>query len=209
MPGADRTRTVRDALAAGTTYSFEFFPPRDDVSEAALWDALRQLEKLHPSFVSVTYGAGGTTRKLTHEAVTTIGAHTGLNVAAHLTCVDATREETLAVVQSYADAGITEVVALRAIDSVLVTRSVSHPESFPDGGAEVVETWLTLVWGGNRRIDIGPAACEDPDCEADHGYTGVDASNDLTIRMSPAGDGEQSTRKLLEFGALLQRRIGR
>ncbi len=68
---------------------------------------------LNPSFVSVTYGAGGTTRKLTHEAVATIGKNYGLNVAAHLTCVGASRAETMEIAESYAALGVTEIVALR------------------------------------------------------------------------------------------------
>ena len=113
--------------------------------------------------------------------------------------------------QGQADRALTtaEVVALRAIDSVVVTRSIANPESFPSSDAQLVETWLTVVWGANRRLDVGPAACEDPNCEAEHGYTGIQAPNDLTLRMSPAGDGPQSTQGLLEFGALLQRRTGR
>ncbi|MDO5705971.1 MAG: methylenetetrahydrofolate reductase, partial [Paracoccus sp. (in: a-proteobacteria)] len=71
--------------------SFEFFPPKTLDASFRLWETARALAPLSPDFVSVTYGAGGTTRKLTHEAVTTINRHYGLNVAAHLTCVEATR----------------------------------------------------------------------------------------------------------------------
>ena len=74
----------------------------------AVPEAIETLAPLNPRFLSVTYGAGGTTRQLTHEAVGTIHKHYGLTVAAHLTCVDASREETLAIVQSYADAGVRE-----------------------------------------------------------------------------------------------------
>lgn len=100
-----------------------------------------------------------------------------------------------------------EVVALRAIDSVVVTRSIANPDRFATNSG-VVETWLSMVWGAARRLDLGPASCEDPECDADHGYTGMQVPNDLTVRMSPAGDGDSNTRRLLEFGALLQRRIG-
>ena len=93
--------------------SFEFFPPQTLDASFRLWDTVQTLAPLKPGFVSVTYGAGGTTRKLTHEAVTTLGANFGLNVAAHLTCVDASREETLAIAETYAEAGVTEIVALR------------------------------------------------------------------------------------------------
>ena len=79
------------------TVSFEFFPPKSLEGSFRLWDCVNTLAPLDPTFVSVTYGAGGTTRKLTHEAVTTIHKTSGLNVAAHLTCVDATRAETLQI----------------------------------------------------------------------------------------------------------------
>ena len=93
--------------------SFEFFPPKTLDASFRLWETARALAPLAPDFVSVTYGAGGTTRKLTHEAVTTIHRHYGIPVAAHLTCVEATRAETMEIVQAYADAGIRESVALR------------------------------------------------------------------------------------------------
>ncbi len=80
-------------------YSFEFFPPQTLEASFRLWETVQMLAPLKPGFVSVTYGAGGTTRKLTHEAVTTIGKTTGLNVAAHLTCVDASRAETLEIAE--------------------------------------------------------------------------------------------------------------
>ena len=83
---------------------------------------------MKPSFVSVTYGAGGTTRKLTHEAVSTIHRNYGLPVAAHLTCVDATRTETLAIAEAYAEAGVTEIVALRGDAPKGAQRFVPHPD---------------------------------------------------------------------------------
>lgn len=95
------------------TVSFEFFPPKSLEGSFRLWDCVNTLAPLDPSFVSVTYGAGGTTRKLTHEAVGTIHKTSGLTVAAHLTCVDASREETLAIAEGYHDVGVTEIVALR------------------------------------------------------------------------------------------------
>lgn len=95
------------------TYSFEFFPPKSLEASFRLWDTVHNLAPLDPSFVSVTYGAGGTTRKLTHEAVMTIGKTTGMRVAAHLTCVEASRRETLDIAESYAAAGVTDIVALR------------------------------------------------------------------------------------------------
>ena len=79
------------------TISFEFFPPKSLDASFQLWETINALQHLDPSFVSVTYGAGGTTRQLTHEAVETVRARTGIDVAAHLTCVDATRQETLEI----------------------------------------------------------------------------------------------------------------
>lgn len=93
--------------------SFEFFPPKNVQASFRLWDCVQTLAPLQPDFVSVTYGAGGTTRQLTHDAVTAIGNTTDLNVAAHLTCVDATRAETLAIADSYKLTGVNHIVALR------------------------------------------------------------------------------------------------
>lgn len=93
--------------------SFEFFPPKDLAGSFRLWDAVQSLSPLNPDFVSVTYGAGGTTRKLTHEVVETLTSHSGLRVAAHLTCVDASRAETLQIAENYAAAGVKDIVALR------------------------------------------------------------------------------------------------
>jgi methylenetetrahydrofolate reductase (NADPH) len=114
-----------------TTISFEFFPPKSLPASFRLWETIRALAPLDPSFVSVTYGAGGTTRCETHDAVETIGGQYGLNVAAHLTCVDATREETLAIARRYAEAGVREIVALRG-DASCGGAFVPHPDGFAD-----------------------------------------------------------------------------
>src|SRR5271169_2489137 len=93
--------------------SFEFFPPKTEEMEKTLWEAIARLAPLAPSFVSVTYGAGGSTRERTHATVKRIIAETALAPAAHLTCVAATRAEVDAVVQSYVGAGVRHIVALR------------------------------------------------------------------------------------------------
>ena len=93
--------------------SFEFFPPQTLDASFRLWDTVQTLAPLDPRFVSVTYGAGGTTRNLTRDAVATLHKSSGLNVAAHLTCVDATREETLDIARGFAKAGVRDIVALR------------------------------------------------------------------------------------------------
>jgi len=117
--------------------SFEFFPPQSLDASFRLWDTVQALAPLSPEFVSVTYGAGGTTRKLTHEAVTAIGRNYGLNVAAHLTCVDASRAETMAIADAYSEAGITEIVALRGDAPKGAERFIPHPDGFA-GSHELV-----------------------------------------------------------------------
>lgn len=93
--------------------SFEFSPPKTEQAEANLWQAIRRLEPLDPAFVSVTYGAGGSTRERTHRTVVRMLKETRLKPAAHLTCVEASRGEVDAVVRDYWDAGIRHIVALR------------------------------------------------------------------------------------------------
>jgi methylenetetrahydrofolate reductase (NADPH) len=93
--------------------SFEFFPPKDEAMEKILWGSIERLQPLSPKFVSVTYGAGGSTRERTHETVKRILTETDLVPAAHLTCVAATRDEIDAIVRSYKDAGVRHLVALR------------------------------------------------------------------------------------------------
>lgn len=93
--------------------SFEFFPPKTEAMEDTLWTSIRRLESLSPDFVSVTYGAGGSTRDRTHRTVRRIVQETGLNAAAHLTCVDASRADVDAVVRDYFAAGVRHIVALR------------------------------------------------------------------------------------------------
>lgn len=93
--------------------SFEFSPPKTPEAEDSLWEAIRRLEPLNPDFVSVTYGAGGSTRDRTHRTVVRMLKETTLRPAAHLTCVEASRAEVDEVVQAYWDAGIRHIVALR------------------------------------------------------------------------------------------------
>src|SRR6266536_2806487 len=105
-----RSRLVGDG---DINVSFEFFPPKTEKMEETLWSAIRRLEPLRPRFVSVTYGAGGSTRERTHATVRRIRHETALEPAAHLTCIAATREEIDAVARDYWEAGIRHIVALR------------------------------------------------------------------------------------------------
>ncbi len=106
------TRASRDGYHP-IRVSIEFFPPKSEEMEKVLWSSIERLAPLQPKFVSVTYGAGGSTRERTHNTVARMVRETTLKPAAHLTCVDATREEIDAVVQSYWDAGVRHIVALR------------------------------------------------------------------------------------------------
>ncbi|OYD85537.1 MULTISPECIES: methylenetetrahydrofolate reductase [NAD(P)H] [Azospirillum] len=114
--------------------SFEFFPPKTEKMEQSLWQAIQRLAPLGPSFVSVTYGAGGSTRERTHNTVTRIQKETGIPAAAHFTCVGATREEIDAIARTYWDAGIRHLVALRGdppeTEGGVGGRYVPHPGGY-------------------------------------------------------------------------------
>lgn len=110
--------------------SFEFYPPRSLEASFKLWDTVQSLACLDPRFVSVTYGAGGTTRDLTRDAVKALNGSAGLNVAAHLTCVEASREETLNIASEFAEAGVREIVALRGDPPKNETTFTPHPDGF-------------------------------------------------------------------------------
>ena len=95
------------------TYSFEFFPPKDIEGEERLWAAMSQLESIAPDFISVTYGAGGSTRDRTIRITSEITARTHIPTVAHLTCVGSTRDELIEILGKYRDAGIKSILALR------------------------------------------------------------------------------------------------
>ena len=143
--------------------SFEFFPPKSLEASFRLWEAVRTLAPLNPDFVSVTYGAGGTTRKLTHEAVTTIGREFGLRVAAHLTCVDATRDETLAIARAYAAAGVRDLVALRGDPP----KGTGRFEARADGFASTVELIAALKATGDFTLRVGAYPERHPESASD------------------------------------------
>ncbi|NRB02320.1 MAG: methylenetetrahydrofolate reductase [Rhodobacteraceae bacterium] len=110
-----------------TALSFEVFPPKSLDASFDLWETVQTLSSLAPRFFSVTYGAGGSTRTLTQDAACTLRRQSGLPVAAHLTCVDATKSEVLATARAFADAGITDIVALRGDPTDGGDRFAAHP----------------------------------------------------------------------------------
>jgi methylenetetrahydrofolate reductase (NADPH) len=151
--------------------SFEFFPPRTDEMEATLWDAIRRLAPLAPAFVSVTYGAGGSTRERTHTTVRRIINETPLAPAAHLTCVAASRAEVDGVIRAYAAAGVRHIVALRGDPTGGVAeRYAPHPDGYVNASDLV---------GGIRRIanDIEVSVAAYPEKHPDSGSVDADIDN--------------------------------
>ena len=143
--------------------SFEFFPPRSVEASFRLHETVQALAPLKPEFVSVTYGAGGTTRRLTHEAVSAIHHTTDLRVAAHLTCVDATREDTLEIARGYAAEGVTDIVALRGDPPKGADRFIPHPDGFADS----CELNSALRDAGDFTIRVGAYPDRHPEAASD------------------------------------------
>lgn len=131
--------------------SFEVFPPRTVDAAFNLWDTAQALAPLAPRFFSVTYGAGGSTRDLTHDAAHVLRRTSGLPVAGHLTCVGASKAETLEVADSFAKIGVKDIVALRGDPEAGKDRFEPHPEGFADS-CELIET---LADTGRFNIRVG------------------------------------------------------
>ena len=141
--------------------SFEFFPPKTEKMEAQLWDTFRTLEPLGPRFVSVTYGAGGSTRERTHATVARIAAESAVAPAAHLTCVEASRAEIDEVAHAYWDAGVRHIVALRGD----VPGGASY-RPHPDGYANAIElvAGLKAIAPFDISVAAYPEVHPDADC---------------------------------------------
>ncbi|MBY5973216.1 methylenetetrahydrofolate reductase [NAD(P)H] [Pseudooceanicola marinus] len=168
--------------------SFEFFPPKNLEASFRLWDTVQVLAPLMPRFVSVTYGAGGTTRELTRDAVGTLHKNTGLNVAAHLTCVNATREETMQIVEGFAAAGVTDIVALRGDPP----KGEGQFTPTPGGFANSVELIEALSATGQFTLRVGAYPEKHPEA-ADQG-----ADVDWLKRKLDAGASEALTQFFFE-----------
>lgn len=151
MNPAPTERKSRLVGAGEIDVSFEFFPPKTEKMENTLWNSIERLAPLCPSFVSVTYGAGGSTRERTHATVSRILKETNLRPAAHLTCVDATREEVDAVAKAYWDAGVRHIVALRGDPESGVGQSYTPS---PDGYQNAADLVAGLKKIGNFEISV-------------------------------------------------------
>jgi methylenetetrahydrofolate reductase (NADPH) len=134
---ADQIGGSLNALARPAQISFEFFPPADEKMEQTLWDSIQRLAPLRPRFVSVTYGADGSTRERTHRAVMRVLHETSLLPAPHLTCVGADRDHVLEIASAYWNAGIRHIVALRGDAPKGMTTYQPHPGGF-DYAADLV-----------------------------------------------------------------------
>ena len=134
-----------------SSVSFEVFPPRSVDAAFTLWDTAQALAPLAPRFFSVTYGAGGSTRDLTHDAAHVLHRTSGLPVAAHLTCVGASKAETLETADKFAAAGVTDIVALRGDPQNGATEFTPHPDGFADSCA-LIEA---LAVRGDFTIRVG------------------------------------------------------
>ncbi|MBB5514908.1 methylenetetrahydrofolate reductase (NADPH) [Rubricella aquisinus] len=168
--------------ARDTTLSFEFFPPHSPEATMRLWASVERLAPLGPQFVSVTYGAGGTTRDRTRLAIATIRERARLNVAGHLTCVGASRAETLAVAEQYRKAGVTRIVALRGDAPKGADKFEPHPDGF-SGAAELVSALREM---GDWQISVAAYPEAHPEAtsmEADieHLKRKIDAGADSAI----------------------------
>ncbi len=169
-PAAEAARASNGPLYADlpgdVAVSFEFFPPKTETMEKTLWESVETLAPLAPRFVSVTYGAGGSTRERTHATVARIASETAIPAAAHLTCVNASRAEIDAIADDYWQAGVRHIVALRGDPPVAGGRF----EARPDGYASAAE----LVAGLKRRHDFEVSVSAYPEVHPEAGSLAAD-----------------------------------
>src|SRR5947209_13217194 len=183
---SDSSRASRHVGSPRIRVSFEFFPPKTDEMERTLWESIERLAPLRPNFVSVTYGAGGSTRERTHATVKRILAETTLMPAAHLTCVSATCAEVDDVIRAYYDAGVRHIVALRGDPvSGVGEKYAPHPGGYANGAA--------LVAGIKRLTNAEVTVSAYPEKHPDS--ASVDADIDMLKAKVDAG----ATRAVTQF----------
>ncbi|GAA0736813.1 methylenetetrahydrofolate reductase [Sphingomonas sp. ABOLD] len=156
-------------VAGDVAVSFEFFPPKTEKMEETLWASIETLSPLGPRFVSVTYGAGGTTRERTHATVSKIARETPLAAAAHLTCVEATREEIDQIAEEYWAAGVRHIVALRGDPPRAGEKYRTHPGGY--------ENAADLVAGLRRLHPFEISVSAYPECHPDSPSPEADLDN--------------------------------
>jgi methylenetetrahydrofolate reductase (NADPH) len=159
--------------------SFEFFPPKTEKMEETLWESVKTLEPLQPRFVSVTYGAGGSTRARTHSTVERIARETSLAPAAHLTCVGASRDEVDAIAREYWDAGIRHIVALRGDPPEAGQKFEAHPQGYANAA--------DLVAGLKKVAPFEISVAAYPECHPDSAGRGADLDN-LKAKIDAGAD---------------------
>ena len=157
------------SVETGLKVSFEFFPPKTEKMAQSLWQAVKRLEPLNPRFVSVTYGAGGSTRERTHQTVVRLLHETDLTPAAHLTCVTASRDDVNAVAERYWQAGIRHVVALRGDPPEGEATFVPHAEGYANAAE--------LVAGLKRIADFEISVAAYPEIHPDAVSSQADLDN--------------------------------
>src|SRR5512134_3648568 len=167
--GRQAPRGHHTLLPRDVQVSFEFFPPKTEKMEETLWACIERLATLEPAYVSVTYGAGGSTRERTHATVTRIRRETSLEPAAHLTCVGAAAAEVDEVARRYWDAGIRHIVALRGDPPEGVGRFSPHPEGYARAA--------DLVAGLKRIADFEISVAAYPEIHPDAGSSRADLDN--------------------------------
>ncbi len=180
--------------------SFEFFPPGDEAMARQLWQSVQRLAPLRPSFVSVTYGADGSTRTRTHEFVQRVLSETDLRVAPHLTCVGASREEVLAIAQSYWNLGVRDLVALRGDAPAANLTPEGRYRPHPDGFAYASDLVGGLRQAGNFEVSVAAY----PEGHPESG--GVDADLENLKRKVDAGAARAITQFFFETDLFLRYR---
>ncbi|WP_018156162.1 methylenetetrahydrofolate reductase [Demetria terragena] len=179
------------------SFSFEFFPPKDDASEAVLWESIRRIEQIGPAFVSVTYGAGGSTRDRTVRVTGRIAEETTLLPLAHLTCVGSSVAELRQIVGEFSAVGVRNILALRGDPSGGLGQPwVAHPE-----GLDHADDLVTLI-ASLGTFDIGVAAFPDKHPES-HSLEG-DA--DALVRKAQAGAAFAITQMVTDVDSYLRLR---
>ncbi|MDP2772784.1 MAG: methylenetetrahydrofolate reductase [NAD(P)H] [Nocardioides sp.] len=174
-----RGRSMAELIHEGRrSFSFEFFPPRDEAGEAQLWQAIQELEPYDPTFVSVTYGAGGSSRDTTIRVTSRIARETSMTPMAHLTCVGHTRHELERILDSYIDAGVHHVMALRGDPS----EGPRAPWTPTDGGLNYATELVEMAHArGDFRIGVAAFPEGHPSAES------LDQDAEVLVAKARAG----------------------